>query len=113
MCRHFTVVKTVEATGRDGRRGRAAGRPEGRVPDSGIVGHADREVLYDHFIELARKVGCTHLKATASPLNEMSIRFHTAMGMRPQGEPNEAGFVVMKGHLSPGVDRVVFLMPIA
>lgn len=68
--------------------------------------------LYDHFIELARARGCTHLKATASPLNELSIRFHTGIGMTAEGEMLDSGVPVVRDYLRPGHDRVVFTMPI-
>jgi GNAT superfamily N-acetyltransferase len=68
--------------------------------------------LYDHFIDLARDHGCTHIKATAAPTNAKSIRFHTSIGMRMLGEANAGGVPVVKGYLKPGVDRVVFQMEI-
>ena len=74
--------------------------------------HGLARKLYDHFIDVARKRGCTRLKATASPLNDASIRFHLALGMRTLGTPNEDGIDVVKGYLSPGDDRVVMEMDI-
>ena len=72
--------------------------------------------LYDHFIRVARARGSTALKATASPMNGLSIRFHTALGMQMDGEllspeehaPGLRGVRAVRGYLRPGVDRVVF-----
>jgi GNAT superfamily N-acetyltransferase len=68
--------------------------------------------LYDHFINVARSNDCTHLKATASPNNQLSIRFHTALGMHATGQPNADGIPVIKDYLRPNHDRVVFKMRI-
>lgn len=76
-------------------------------------GHRGRGLarrLYAHFISVARARGLDQLKATASPLNAASIRFHRSIGMVWSGEPNEAGVVVEKDYLKPGTDRVVFRM---
>jgi GNAT superfamily N-acetyltransferase len=64
--------------------------------------------LYDHFIELARRRGCTTLKATAAPENHRSIAFHTALGMSMEGEPTTDGIQIVKDYAGPGIDRVVF-----
>lgn len=77
------------------------------------MGHARR--LYEHFIDAARKKGCTTLKATASPFNEKSIRFHLALGMTMRGEdfPEAvAGVKVVKDYLRRGSHRVVFELDI-
>jgi GNAT superfamily N-acetyltransferase len=68
--------------------------------------------LYEHFIGVARRRGCTELKATADPGNGLSIGFHKSIGMELTGEPNSDGVPVVEGYLRPGVDRVVFRMPI-
>ena len=72
--------------------------------------------LYEHFIHIAKARGCTSLKATASPMNGRSICFHTALGMRMEGEPvpegehapGLSGVRAVRGYLKPGTDRVVF-----
>ena len=77
------------------------------------MGHARR--LYEHFIDAARKKACTILKATASPFNEKSIRFHQALGMTMLGEdfPEAvAGVKVVKDYLRRGSHRVVFELEI-
>ena len=71
--------------------------------------------LYEHFIDAARKKGCTTLKATASPFNEKSIRFHQALGMTMQGEDfhqGVQGVKVVKDYLRKGSHRVVFELEI-
>ena len=68
--------------------------------------------LYDHFIAESRRRGCSELKATAAPDNDLSIRFHTSIGMKMLGEKRDDGVFVVKDYLRPGVDRVVFQMPI-
>ena len=68
--------------------------------------------LYEHFIDEARKRGCTKLKATGHPNNQQTIRFHLSLGMKMVGEPNGEGVSVVKDYLRPGSDRVVFVMPI-
>lgn len=73
------------------------------------TGHARR--LYEHFIDAARKKGCSILKATASPFNEKSIRFHQALGMTMRGEDfpeGVQGVKVVKDYLRRGSHRVVF-----
>ncbi len=73
-------------------------------------------LLYEHFTDVARARGCTSMKATASPMNGLSIRFHRALGMCMEGEglaENEHAEGVsdvraVRGYLKPGVDRVVF-----
>lgn len=76
--------------------------------------------LYDHFMVVASRKGCTALKATASPMNAMSIQFHLALGMEMQGEalpasehtPELDEVKAVRDYLRPGSDRVVFLMDI-
>ena len=67
--------------------------------------------LYEHFIDAARKKGSTTLKATASPFNEKSIRFHQALGMSMRGEDFPEGVLgikVVRDYLRKGEHRVVF-----
>ncbi len=69
--------------------------------------------LYEHFMQVARERGCTHLKATVGAHNEASIRFHLAMGMTMQGEDASegvAGAKVVKDYLRRGAHRVVLLL---
>lgn len=68
--------------------------------------------LYLNFIELARKRGCTCIKAITRPYNARSIAFHTKLGMILDGEPDEHGVPVVKGYGGPDEDRVVFGMGI-
>jgi ribosomal protein S18 acetylase RimI-like enzyme len=68
--------------------------------------------LYDHFEQLAREKGCTHLKAITSTGNEASIKFHISIGMELQGSENANGIPVIKDYAGYGEDRVVFLKKI-
>ncbi len=68
--------------------------------------------LYEHFIDEARKRGCTKLKATGHTNNQQTIRFHLSLGMEMIGEPNGEWVSVVKDYLRPGFDRIVFVMPI-
>lgn len=64
--------------------------------------------LYEYFIEIAKKQGCSELKTITSPNNLISIAFHQSLLMELIGEPNEEGITVMKDYAGPGNDRVVF-----
>jgi ribosomal protein S18 acetylase RimI-like enzyme len=64
--------------------------------------------LYDHFIEIGRKRGCTKLKAITTVSNKDSIAFHTSLGMKMVGEPNPEGLHIVKDYSGPGEDRIVF-----
>ncbi len=68
--------------------------------------------LYEHFVDQCKRHRCTGIKATASPKNEASIRFHTAFGMTMIGDGEVDGVPVVRGYLKPGIDRVVFRMAI-
>ena len=68
--------------------------------------------LYEHFIDEARRRGCTRLKATGHPSNQQTIQFHLSLGMSMLGEPNGEGVSVVKDYLRPGFDRVVFVKAI-
>lgn len=63
--------------------------------------------LYDHFIELGRKRGCTKLKAITTVSNKDSIAFHTSLGMKMVGQPNADGLPIVKNYSGSGEDRVV------
>jgi len=65
--------------------------------------------LYSHFIELAKKHGCTKIKAITSPPNKQSIAFHTQkIGMTMKGELNTDGIKIIKNYSGNNKDRVVF-----
>ena len=64
--------------------------------------------LYDNFTTLAKKQGCTKLKAITTTRNQASISFHKKIGMRLIGERSENGNEVVKNYSGPGEDRVVF-----
>lgn len=59
--------------------------------------------LWEEFEKLARARGATSLKAITTPANEMSIGFHSSLGMGVQRVADYAG---------PGHDRIVFTRPL-
>jgi hypothetical protein len=65
-------------------------------------------MLYEHFEAIARKRGCTKLKAITTPGNLASIAFHKRIGMKLLGEENTEGVEVVKDYSAPGQHRVVF-----
>ena len=64
--------------------------------------------LYGHFVECARRRGCSHVKAITGPSNAGSIAFHKTLGMQLLGEPDEAGIPVVPDYAGRGQARVVF-----
>jgi ribosomal protein S18 acetylase RimI-like enzyme len=64
--------------------------------------------LFDHFVEFARRNGCTHVKAITTPTNAGSIAFHKSLGMQLLGEPNADGVPVVPDYAGRGVSRVAF-----
>lgn len=64
--------------------------------------------LYGHFVECARRRGCSHVKAMTNPSNLASIAFHKSLGMQLLGEPNEQGVPVVPDYSGRGQSRVVF-----
>ena len=68
--------------------------------------------LYGHFVECARRRGCSHVKAITAPSNAGSIAFHKSLGMQLLGVPNEDGITVVPDYWGRGGARVVFWKPI-
>ena len=68
--------------------------------------------LYENFVAYARDRGCSRLKATAAPWNELSIAFHRGFGMTMEGEATGGGIRVVRDYAGPGLDRVIFTRPI-
>lgn len=68
--------------------------------------------LYDHFIAFARDHGAKAVGAQTSLDNLDSVAFHTRIGMKLQGEPDERGIPVVRDRAGPGRDRIVFRMGI-
>lgn len=64
--------------------------------------------LYDEFETRARRRGCARLKALTPPFNTDSIGFHSRLGFRLLGEPNEEGVPIVQNYFGPGQSRVVF-----
>jgi ribosomal protein S18 acetylase RimI-like enzyme len=87
-------------------------QPVGYVHAIAVRGSARRRHLarhlFDHFVHLARRHGCTHVKAITIPSNSGSIAFHKSLGMQLLGEPNADGIPVIPDYAAPGASRVVF-----
>ncbi len=66
------------------------------------------KMLYRHFEQYAVEHGCLRLKAITSPVNTLSINFHSNIGMLPAGDQDEPGVPIIKDYSGPGKDRVVF-----
>ena len=64
--------------------------------------------LYVHFEEIAKKKGCTKLKAITRPTNQESIKFHKSIGMTLTGKDMIEGVPVVLDYSGPGEPRVVF-----
>src|SRR4051812_41303984 len=58
-------------------------------------------LLYDRFATTARAAGRTTLRALTSPVNEVSIAAHQALGFEVEG--------VRRDYDGPGRDRVLFV----
>jgi GNAT superfamily N-acetyltransferase len=71
------------------------------------------KLLYDNFEAIARRHGCTKLKAMTTPGNQASISFHKKIGMKLLGAKNADGIEVVKDYSAPGQDRVVFIKDIS
>lgn len=68
--------------------------------------------LYERFFEDARARGARQVKAVTWPGNQISVRFHTAMGFRPDGGPDTQrlyGTVAYPDYDGEGEDRVHFI----
>ena len=66
------------------------------------------KLLYDNFETIAKRHGCSKLKAITTASNQASILFHKKIGMTLLGEKNADGIEVIKNYSAPGQDRVVF-----
>jgi GNAT superfamily N-acetyltransferase len=64
--------------------------------------------LFDHFVQFARRHGCSHVKAITTPSNSGSIAFHKSLGMQPLGEPNADGIPIVPDYAGRGASRVIF-----
>ena len=81
-----------------------------------IRGKGYARALYEHLEKVGRDRGCTRLKATVDAHNELSLRFHVALGMTMHGEIAEdaafEGVKIVKNYLRRDAHRVVFLKDI-
>ncbi len=65
--------------------------------------------LYEHFFEVVRQLGCTEVRAITSPVNTVSIAFHTRMGFAIlPGDAHIDGVAVTTNYDGRGNDRVLF-----
>jgi GNAT superfamily N-acetyltransferase len=64
--------------------------------------------LYYHFSDIAKRRGCTTMKAITTPTNSASIAFHKALGFELDGLPNVDGIPVVQDYAGKGNDTVVF-----
>lgn len=72
------------------------------------LGHA----LYERFFEDARAKGARRVTAVTWPGNQISVRFHAAMGFRPDDGPGTQrlyGTVAYPDYDGEGEDRVLFV----
>ncbi len=68
--------------------------------------------LYERFFEDARARGARRVSAVTWPANQISVRFHTAMGFRPDDGPGTQplyGTVSYPDYDGEGEDRVLFI----
>ncbi len=68
--------------------------------------------LYERFFDDARAKGAGRVKAVTWPGNQISVRFHTAMGFRPDDGPGTQrlyGSIAYPDYDGEGEDRVHFI----
>ncbi|HEY9123331.1 MAG TPA: GNAT family N-acetyltransferase [Bacteroidales bacterium] len=71
------------------------------------------QMLYEHFINIAKQKGIKKLKAITTPTNFKSVSFHkNKIGMTLLGQPDSNGINVVKNYSGIDKDRVVFLKEI-
>jgi len=71
--------------------------------------------LYERFFEDVRAAGAERVMAVTWPGNQVSVRFHRAMGFEPQAGPgsqNLYGTTAFADYDGDGDDRVVFSRPL-
>lgn len=68
--------------------------------------------LYEHFISIAQKKGCTSIGAITSVKNSSSIAFHKSLGMSLTGDGMIDGIPVELDYAGEGEHRVLFSMAI-
>jgi GNAT superfamily N-acetyltransferase len=64
--------------------------------------------LFGHFIQVARRHGCSHVKTITTPSNAGSIAFHKSLGMQLLGEADADGIPIVPDYAGRGAARVVF-----
>jgi L-amino acid N-acyltransferase YncA len=77
--------------------------------------HGLGRALYERFFEDARAAGARRVMGVTWPGNQVSVRFHRAMGFEPQAGPgaqNLYGTTAFADYDGDGDDRVVFSRPL-
>ncbi|MCR8842295.1 GNAT family N-acetyltransferase [Paenibacillus sp. SC116] len=66
--------------------------------------------LYEKFFDIVRDLGCTEVRCVTSPVNRISIAFHTRLGFRMEvGDSLVDDIPVMANYDGKGQDRVLFV----
>jgi ribosomal protein S18 acetylase RimI-like enzyme len=66
--------------------------------------------LYEHFFQSVKEKGCKEVRCVTSPVNNISINFHTKMGFSMRdGDMVIEGIPIHKDYDGIGQDRVVFI----
>jgi len=66
--------------------------------------------LYERFFDEASRRGCRSVRAITSPVNRVSVGFHTSMGFEVlEGDGVEGGVSVHRDYDGGGQDKVVFV----
>jgi len=83
----------------------------GVAPESRRKGYG--RILYEHFFDIARDLGCSEVHSLTSPVNTGSVHFHRCMGFRIlKGNGDVDGMSVHLNHAGPGQHRVLFRKPL-
>jgi len=65
--------------------------------------------LYNEFFQVVKQKGCRLVRCVTSPVNKVSIAYHTKMGFEiEKGCTTIAGISIHKDYDGPGQDRVLF-----
>jgi ribosomal protein S18 acetylase RimI-like enzyme len=77
--------------------------------DPACRGQGFGRILYNHFFEAVKKLGCREVYCITSPVNKGSIGFHTSMGFEIlPGDAEVDGVSVTSNYEGQGTARVLF-----
>ncbi|RZT15500.1 GNAT family N-acetyltransferase [Fictibacillus sp. BK138] len=66
--------------------------------------------LYNKFFNVVEESGRTIIRCVTSPVNKVSVEYHTKMGFEIQGGGKKMqGVSVMENYDGPGEDRILFI----